>query len=116
LKNFEVCSLLQTFMFLRIIKTWCLILSKCNVYYAGIQKIEVFSPILHFIEAPRNILANNLSRLHCLVTPAQIVEGKKLLEPAEVSIEEEDKAYFLDQKYSGLYDEDTWKCIECYLN
>ncbi len=32
-------------------------------------------------------------RFHCLVTPAQIAEGKKLIEPAEVSIEEEDEAY-----------------------
>ncbi len=65
-------------------------------------KIEEFSPMLHYIEGPRNILANNLSRLHHLVTPAQIAEGKKLVEPAEVSIEEEDEAYFLDQEYSGL--------------
>jgi hypothetical protein len=79
-------------------------------------KIEEFSPILHYIEGPRNILANNLSRLHCLVTPAQIAEGKKLVEPAEVSDEEEDKASFLDQEYSGLYDEDIWECIECYFN
>ena len=66
-------------------------------------KIEEFSPILHFIEGPRNILADNLSRLHCLVTPAQIAEGKKLVEPAEISNEEEDKVYFMDQEYSGLY-------------
>jgi hypothetical protein len=79
-------------------------------------KIEEFSPMLHYIEGPRNILADNLSRLHCLVTPAQIADGKKLVEPAEVSIEEEDKAYFLDQEYSGLFDEDIWECIECYLN
>ncbi len=79
-------------------------------------KIEEFSPMLHYIKDPRNILADNLLRLHCLVTLAQMAEGKKLVEPAEVSIEEEDKAYFLDQKYSGLYDEDIWECIECYLN
>jgi hypothetical protein len=66
-------------------------------------KIEEFSPILHYIKGPHNILANNLSRLHCLVTPAQIMEGKKLEEPKEVSNEEEDIAYFLDQEYSGLY-------------
>ncbi len=65
-------------------------------------KIEEFSPMLHYIEGPCNILADNLSRLHCLVTPGQITEGKKLVEPAEVSIEEEDEAYFLDQEYSGL--------------
>jgi hypothetical protein len=38
-------------------------------------KIEEFLPILHYIKGPCNILANNLSRLHCLVTPAQIAEG-----------------------------------------
>jgi hypothetical protein len=79
-------------------------------------KIEEFSPMLHYIKGPCNILANNLSRLHCLVTPAQIAEGKKLVESAEVSNEEEDKAYFLDQEYSCLYDEDIWECNECYLN
>jgi hypothetical protein len=78
-------------------------------------KIEEFSPILHYIEGPRNILADNLSRLHRLLTPAQITQGKKLIEPAEVSIEEEDEAYFLDQEYFGLYNEDIWECIECYL-
>ncbi len=72
--------------------------------------------MLHLIKGPHNILANNLSRLHCLVTPAQIVKGKKLLELAEASNEEEDKAYLLDQEYSGIYDEDIWECIECYLN
>ncbi len=73
--------------------------------------------MLHYIEGPHNInFSNNLSRLHSLVTPAQIMEGKKLLEPAEVSIEEEEEAYFVDQEYSGLYDEDIWECIEWYLN
>jgi hypothetical protein len=67
-------------------------------------KIEEFSPLLHYIEGPRNILANYLSRLHHLVTPAQIAEGKKLVEPTEVSNEEKDKAYFLDEEYSSLYD------------
>jgi hypothetical protein len=72
--------------------------------------------MLHYIEGPCNILADNLSRLHCLVTPAQIAEGKKLVGPTEVPNEEEDEAYFLDQEYSGLYDDDVWECIECYLN
>jgi hypothetical protein len=49
--------------------------------------------------------------LHPLVTPAQIAEGKKLVEPAEVSNEEEAKAYFLDQEYSP-YDKDVWDYIE----
>jgi hypothetical protein len=53
--------------------------------------------MLHYIKGPSNILSNNLPKLHRLVTPAQIVEGKKLVEPAEVSNEEEDEAYLLDQ-------------------
>ncbi len=60
--------------------------------------------------------SHNYSRLHRLITLVQIAEGKKLVEPAEVSIEEEDEVYFLDQVYSGLYDDKVWECIECYLN
>jgi hypothetical protein len=89
---------------------------KTQCVLCWLRKIEEFSPMLHYIEGPRNILADNLSRLHCLVTPDQIAEGQKLVEPVEVSNEEEDKAYLLDQEYSGLYDEDVWECIECYLN
>ncbi len=72
--------------------------------------------MLYYIQGPCNILADNLSRLHRLVTLAQFAEVKKLVEPAEISIVEEGKAYFLDQEYSGLYDENVWECIECYLN
>jgi hypothetical protein len=46
--------------------------------------IEEFSLILHYIEGPCNILADNLSRLHRLIIPAQIAEGENLVEPAEV--------------------------------
>ncbi len=49
--------------------------------------------MLHYIEGPHNILANNHSRLHRLVTPAQITEGKELVEPAEVSKKEEVKCF-----------------------
>ncbi len=72
--------------------------------------------MLFYIKVPCNILANNLSLLHCLVTLAQIAEGKKLAEPQEVSYKEEDKAYFLDQEHSGLNNNKVWECIECYLN
>jgi hypothetical protein len=79
-------------------------------------KIEECSTTIHYIEGPLNFLANNLSWLHCLVTPAQIPEEKKLVGPAEVSNKEDNKAYFLDQEYSGLYDNEVWECIKCYLN
>jgi hypothetical protein len=42
--------------------------------------------------------------------------GEETIEPAEVSNKEEDEVYFLDQEYSGLYDDKVWECIECYLN
>ncbi len=45
------------------------------------------------------------------------MEGKKLVEPTEISIKEErDEVYFLDQEYPCLYDDKVWECIECYLN
>jgi hypothetical protein len=65
---------------------------------------------------PPQYSSHNYSRLHCLVTLAQIAEGKKLVEPAEVPIKEEGEVYFLDQEYSGLYDDNVRECIECYLN
>jgi hypothetical protein len=72
------------------------------------KRIEKFSPMLHYIKGPHNILDDNLSRLHRLVTPAQITEGKKLIEPTEVSSnEEEDKVYLLYQECSGLFDDDV---------
>jgi hypothetical protein len=77
--------------------------------------VEEFSPTLHYIEDPRNILADNLSWLHCLVTPAQIAEGKSLVDPAVVS-NDEDELYFLEQEYTGLNDDEIWQMLECYLN
>ncbi len=51
-KNFKVCSLVQTFMFLWTIKTWHSILSKHNVYYAGVQKLKSFHPCYTTSRAP----------------------------------------------------------------
>ncbi|KAL7482647.1 hypothetical protein ACHAW6_008312 [Cyclotella cf. meneghiniana] len=61
------------------------------------NKVEEFSPMLYCTEGPSNILADNSSRPHCLVTPAQIVEGKSLVDPAEVS-NNEDEFYLLEQE------------------
>jgi hypothetical protein len=65
------------------------------------MKIEQFSSLN--VIGPLQYSSHNYSRLHCLVTLAQIAEGKKLVEPVEVSIEKEDEVYFLNQEYSGLY-------------
>jgi hypothetical protein len=106
----------QTFTFFTDHKNLTFNILKMQCMLCWHAKIEEFLPMLHYIKGPCNILANNLSRLHHLVTPAQIMEGKKLKEPVEVFNKEEDKAYFLDQEYSGLYDNEIWECIECYLN
>ena len=77
-------------------------------------KVEEFLPFVHHIDGEKNILAYQLSRLEIIPTPAQLAEGKKLVEPAEVTDgEDEDEAYFMDQEFTGLYDDDVW---ECYLN
>ena len=78
------------------------------------NRIEKFAPRLHYIEGPNNTLADNLSRLHRLVTPAQIAEGKNIVDPVDVS--EEEDAFMLDQEYSGLNDKEIWDAFECYLN
>jgi hypothetical protein len=58
------------------------------------MKIEQFSSLN--VIGPLQYSSYNYSRLHPLITLAQIAEGKKLVELAEVSIEKEDEEYFLD--------------------
>ena len=81
------------------------------------NKIEEFLPWLDYIEGKKNILADNLSRLLCLPTPSQITEGKKLIEPAFVSEDEDDEDGFLTScEDSGCFNEEIYNIFECYLN
>ena len=41
--------------------------------------------MLHYIEIPNNILADNFSRLQRLIYPAQLAKGNKLIDPVAVS-------------------------------
>jgi hypothetical protein len=76
------------------------------------KNIEEFLPWLHYIEC-KKILADNLSRLLCLLTPFQIAEGKKLVEPVVVSEDEDDKERFLAScKDSGCLDKDIYNLFE----
>ncbi len=50
------------------------------------MRIEEFSSLN--VIGPPQYSSHNYSRLHCLVTPAQITEGKNLVELTEVSNEE----------------------------
>ena len=61
------------------------------------NKVKEYSPTLDYIEVLHVILAYNLSQLHCLVTPTQITEGKSLVEPAEVS--NNDNAQLSQQRF-----------------
>ena len=72
--------------------------------------------IVHYIEGPKNILADNLSRLNCLITPAQLAEGKILVEPVTDDESDNEEAHFLDLEYSGLFNNEIEECLECYLN
>eukprot|EP00957_Ditylum_brightwellii_P025092 1899048-Ditylum_brightwellii.AAC.2 len=81
-----------------------------------INQIEEFS-VLHYIEGPKDILADNLPRLKRLITLVQLAKGKNLVDPACVNDEEDDNAaFFFEQACSGVYDEDIQTSLECYLN
>jgi len=78
--------------------------------------VEEYSPILHYIEGEKNILADNLSRLYCLPTPDQLVSGTHLVEPTCVTETDEVKGYFLDRHYSGISDDNIIDLFDCHLN
>jgi len=78
--------------------------------------VEEYSPILHYIEGEKNILADNLSRLHRLPTPDDIKSGTPMVDPTSVTEIDEVEGYFLDQHYSGISDDDITDMFECYLN
>ena len=80
------------------------------------NKVEEFSPQLHYIEGPKNILADNLSRLQRLITPAQLAEGKNLVEPITDDEEDNELAFLQELEHSGILDNEIQDSLECYLN
>jgi len=78
------------------------------------NQVEEYSPILHYIEGPRNILADNLSRLNRLNTPDQIAKGESLIEPAIVSDNEDED--IIAQVQPGICDQDINDTLGCYIN
>ena len=80
------------------------------------NKLEEYSPIPHYIEGPKNVLAENLSRLHRTITPTQLAEGKNLVNMISDTENEDDQVYFVDQYYSGVHNKEIFDMFECYLN
>ena len=96
----------------------------CNLTFEGLttqhvlhwlNKIEEFVPWLHYIEGPKNILADNFSWLHCLPSSPQFAEGKKLVEPV-VEPENDGEVFLAECENSGCLDDDIHAIFECYLN
>ena len=87
--------------------------------------VEEYSPKLHYIESPKNILADNLSRLHHLPTPIELSTAPSLVTVSYESKPYEVDGYFIDDKieafhnaidYSGVSDPLIDELIDCYLN
>ena len=47
--------------------------------------VEEYLPILNYIEGPKNILANNMSRLHCLPSKDELATGTQLVDRSSVT-------------------------------
>eukprot|EP00957_Ditylum_brightwellii_P031941 2422284-Ditylum_brightwellii.AAC.1 len=77
------------------------------------NQIEELSPLLHYMEGPKNILVENFSRLKRLITLAQLAKGKNLVEPACVNEEKDNiDAFLFEQACSGVYDEDIQASLD----
>ncbi len=57
------------------------------------MKIEQFLSLQ--VKGPHNIISHNYSRLHCLITLAQIAEGKKLIEPC--------RGFYWERRWSNFF-------------
>ena len=78
--------------------------------------VEEYSYILYYIKSEKNILADNILRLHHIPTLDQLKSGTPLVEPTSVTDIDEVEGYFLDYHYSGISDDENTDMFECYLN
>jgi hypothetical protein len=76
---------------------------KCKVSCIGAIKLKSFH--LHCTILSLQYSGWYLSWLHCLVTPAQIAEGKSLTDPA-VDFDDKDELYISEQEHTGLNDDE----------
>ena len=87
--------------------------------------VEEYSATLHYIEDPKNILADNLSRLHRLPTPTELSTVPSLVSVSDESEPDKVDGYFIDDEieafhntvdYSGVSDPLLDELFDCYLN
>ena len=73
--------------------------------------------MLHYIEGPNNILADNFYRIQRLISLAQLAEVQKFIDLVVVSDDEDaDDTYFLYLEFSGLIDNEINDALECFIN
>ena len=73
--------------------------------------------MLHYIEGPKNILADKFSRLQRLISPVRLAEGNKLINTVAVSDDEDaDDAYFLDLEFSVIIYNYINEALEWFIN
>ena len=88
--------------------------------------VEEYSPMLNYIEGPKNVLADSLSRCHRLPGEDELANATYLVPPSDTdSIDEIDGYFFGDIEtdlifselnYSGVQDADLSDILDCYVN
>ena len=87
--------------------------------------VEEYSPTLHSIEGPKNILADNPSSLNLLPTPTELSTAPSLVPVSDESEPDEVDGYFIDDEteafhntvdYYGVSDPLIDEFLDCYLN
>ena len=89
--------------------------------------IEEYSPKISYIEGPKNVLADSMSRCKRLTTEQEYVHAPHLVPPSDEESIDEIEGYFNDRsvkldpiftelEYSGVQDSDFSDVLDCYVN
>ena len=87
--------------------------------------LEEYSPKINYIEGPKNILADNLLRLHRLPTADELASAPHLVPPSDEEDIDELDNYFVNPEleiahseyhYSGINDPKIYSTLETYVN
>ena len=82
--------------------------------------------MLHYIEGPRNVLADSLSRCQRLPSRSELAEATHLVPPSDEESIDEIEGYFLESKeldpiftelyQAGIQDTAVREILDCYVN